>query len=65
MVTIKVTREKLINIRSHPGREWTWSYRYSVDGGPVQQYGPGLASLRSRLKEKHPGADVVTAWDNR
>lgn len=59
---ITIEREKRINIRSHPGREWTWSYIYRIDGGPRLQYGPGLASLRSRLREKYKGADVVETW---
>lgn len=41
---------------------WRWSYNYHVSGGPLCQYGPGLKSLRSMLKERFPGARIVETW---
>ncbi|MFE1849869.1 hypothetical protein ACFYOF_06325 [Streptomyces sp. NPDC007148] len=30
-----------------------WSYNYYVDGGPPCQWGPGLGSIRDRLRRKY------------
>lgn len=41
---------------------WRWSYNYRIDGGALCQYGTGLKSLRSLLKDKFSGARVVESW---
>jgi hypothetical protein len=50
---ILITRAKLYPEVARPGPAWVWSYNYYVDGGPVCQWGTGLASLRRRLREKY------------
>ncbi|MFI5895695.1 hypothetical protein ACIA5D_36930 [Actinoplanes sp. NPDC051513] len=64
-VTIVVERFKLYPQVSRPGPAWQWSYNYTVDSGPLCQYGPGLASLRGRLKLKFPGARIIETWKER
>jgi fermentation-respiration switch protein FrsA (DUF1100 family) len=61
--TITVTRYRLQP--AAPGRRGPtgWAYNYTVDGGSLCQYGPGLGSLRARLKQKFPGAVVVLTWE--
>ncbi|MDQ1041514.1 hypothetical protein QFZ75_008016 [Streptomyces sp. V3I8] len=54
---VLITRARLYPEVARPGPAWVWSYNYHVDGGPVCQYGPGLDSLRSRLRQKF-GSDV-------
>lgn len=62
MTHIEITRFTLYPV---PGRRGAPrpSYNYTVDGGPLCQYGPGLASLRSVLKRKYPDAEIVQTWD--
>jgi hypothetical protein len=59
---IVIKRYKLYPVVSRPGPAWQWTYDYYVDGGPVCQYGTGLASLREMLKRKFPGATIVEIW---
>ena len=58
---VVISRAKLYPEVARPGPAWRWSYTYSVDGGPRCQYGPGLASLRDRLRRKY-GTPGVEAW---
>lgn len=41
---------------------WRWSYNYRIDDGALAQYGTGLKSLCSMLKQKFPGAHVIGTW---
>lgn len=60
---VLITRAKLYPEVARPGPAWVWSYNYYVDGGPVCQWGPGLASLRRRLREKYgTTARVRETW---
>ena len=62
MTEIRITREKLYQVRSHPGPAWTWSYKAHVPERHPWQYGPGLASLRDQIKKRYPDAVIVEAW---
>ncbi len=60
---ITVKRSKLYPAGGRSRRfEWKWTYDYHVDGGPVCQYGPGLADLKAVLKRKFPTARIVETW---
>lgn len=63
MTEIRVERSKLYPCVARRGPAWKWSYNYFVDGGPVCQYGPGLADLRSMLKRRFPSARIVWTWE--
>ncbi|MGW1436792.1 hypothetical protein ACWD7M_16275 [Streptomyces griseus] len=58
---VVITRAKLYPEVAHAGPAWRWTYNYTVDGGPVCQYGPGLESLRSMLRRKF-GTAGREAW---
>lgn len=58
---VVITRAKLYPAVARPGPAWQWTYRYTVDGGPVCQYGTGLASLRRMLRERF-GTPGKEAW---
>lgn len=38
------------------------TYTYTVDAGPLCQYGPGLVSLRAMLKHHYRGARIIEQW---
>jgi hypothetical protein len=61
--TVTVTRYR--QQPAAPGRRGPtgWGYDYTVDGGSLCQYGPGLASLRAILKRRFPDAVVVLTWE--
>ena len=62
--TVVITRSQLYPEVAHPGPAWRWSYDYTVDGGPLCQYGTGLTSLRRMLREKFGArnVDIVETW---
>ncbi|MDH6141129.1 hypothetical protein P3T35_003142 [Kitasatospora sp. GP30] len=62
--TVVITRSQLYPEVARPGPAWRWTYDYTVDGGPVCQYGTGLASLRRMLREKFGArnVDIVETW---
>jgi hypothetical protein len=60
---ILITRARLYPEVARPGPAWVWTYNYYVDGGPPCQWGPGLASLRDRLRRKYGAtARVREEW---
>lgn len=60
---IVITRAKLYPEVARPGPAWVWTYNYYVDGGPPCQWGPGLVSLRDRLRRKYgTTARIVEKW---
>lgn len=67
---VVITREKVRPVRVLPGARYLrdgeglyhWTYNYTVDGGPLCQYGPGLQSLMDMLKRRQPGATIVKSW---
>lgn len=61
--TIVIERFKLLPspVRAYV-YAWKWTYNYRVNNGPECQYGPGLVDLRSMLKRKFPGAQIVETW---
>jgi hypothetical protein len=58
---ITVQRATLYPVPGFGGRAKT-SYTYTIDGGPLCQYGPGLSSLRSVLKRHYRGATIIESW---
>lgn len=58
---IIVERAQLYQRRPRAGAAWQWSYVYVVDGQRCQ-YGPGLSSLRSMLRRKFPGREIIESW---
>ena len=58
-LVITVTRSKGYS----RGRPAHWDYTYTVGSDPmICQYGPGLVSLRSRLKFRFPTATIIYTW---
>lgn len=58
---ITVQRATLYPVPGFGGRV-KYSYTYTIDGGPLCQYGPGLTSLRSVLRSHYRGARIVEQW---
>lgn len=58
---ITVERFKLYPVPGF-GTRIKWSYNYTIDDGPLCQYGPGLTELRSMLRRRHPRAEIVETW---
>lgn len=64
MPEITIERAKLYPVgRGNYRTSWKWTYNYRVDGGQLAQYGPGLTSLLSTLRRRHPGARIVKTWE--
>jgi hypothetical protein len=65
--TVVITRAQLYPEVAYAGPAWRWTYDYTIDGGPVCQYGPGLTSLRRMLREKFGArnVDIVETWKQR
>lgn len=60
---VRITRAKLYPEVARPGPAWVWSYNYYVNGGPVCQYGTGIAELRNLIRRKY-GVKGVETWKN-
>ncbi len=56
-----ITRSKLYPSFPRAGAAWQWTYDYTVDGGPICQFGPGLASLRELVRRKW-GVKGTETW---